>query len=707
MLAKGRQAGMLVLLLVPGAILVFLSFRSGGFGPGPPAVAAVAVAGLLVLRLALAERPFAALAPAHALAGGALAALAAWTWLSGSWSGAGARALTEYDRVLLYLLLFALFATVERTPERLRWILRGLFIGVLLVCLAGLVSRVLPELVTVEPIFDNRRLRYPLESWNGVGFLAAFGVVLALHLTTSDREPRALRVMGAGAVPLLAAALLFTYSRAGAAAAFLGVATYCLLAWQRGLLPGLLATGPTTVVAVLAAHGADLLTSQEPATPAAIAQGRDLAPVLVGAALAAGVLRALLLPVDRAAPRISFSARQRRILTSAATAGAVVLALATTLMLDVPDRVFSDLSSEQGSRLHGDVQGRFGQLTLGRMDHYRLAIKEWREEPLHGQGAGTFEVLWNRDPPIGFGAAAVDGHSLYIETLGELGTLGLLLIVVYLGSIVVALARLVRGPDRAIYAAALAVTLMWTVHAGVHWDWELTALTAWLFAVAGLGLAREPEAATSELSVRSDVALRGGVALACVAAAVVPGLIALSEAHLAAGTRALVRGNCTIATREARDVRSLLRSRPESYALLGYCELQSGRNATAAGYFRAAARRDPWNWRYRYPLAVSRAAAGKHPQAAARATRRLQSTEPIAQGVLRRLEAAHVSNEWKSIASRAPLPLDDRVLGHGERFIAWRCGVSPYGGAQKEAPRPVRAAELGPVSFPPGLCPRS
>ena len=46
-----------------------------------------------------------------------------------------------------------------------------------------------------------------------------------------------------------------------------------------------------------------------------------------------------------------------------------------------------------------------------------------RDEPLHGTGAGSFEAHWLRERPISFYAR--DAHNLYLETLGELGALGL------------------------------------------------------------------------------------------------------------------------------------------------------------------------------------------------------------------------------------------------------------------------------------------
>ena len=59
----------------------------------------------------------------------------------------------------------------------------------------------------------------------------------------------------------------------------------------------------------------------------------------------------------------------------------------------------------------------------------RLLAVAWemaRDEPLLGTGAGSFEAHWLRERPISFPAR--DAHNLYLETLAELGLIGLALL---------------------------------------------------------------------------------------------------------------------------------------------------------------------------------------------------------------------------------------------------------------------------------------
>ena len=86
-------------------------------------------------------------------------------------------------------------------------------------------------------------------------------------------------------------------------------------------------------------------------------------------------------------------------------------------------------------------------------------------------GAGTFDRYWLHYRPVS--SFARDAHSLYVETLAELGPLGLALVVLALAVPLLALRR--RGDP--LLAAAGAGFVAFVVHAGVDWDWELPSVT--------------------------------------------------------------------------------------------------------------------------------------------------------------------------------------------------------------------------------------
>src|SRR2546425_8759957 len=133
------------LMLLPGALIVFMGFNAGGYFPATPAFAALVLAQILVVRIMQSRRPFEGLAPVTLVAIAALGLYALMTLLSAAWSHSMGRALIEFDRAWLYLLILVLLGSVDASTRDLRWLIRGLVIGASVVCLAGLISRVLPD----------------------------------------------------------------------------------------------------------------------------------------------------------------------------------------------------------------------------------------------------------------------------------------------------------------------------------------------------------------------------------------------------------------------------------------------------------------------------------------------------------------------------------------------------------------------------------
>jgi O-antigen ligase len=135
-----------------------------------------------------------------------------------------------------------------------------------------------------------------------------------------------------------------------------------------------------------------------------------------------------------------------------------------------------------------------------RPHYWHVAWRQYQSNPLLGSGAGTFDEYWLRSQPTSF---ARDAHSLYLETLAELGPVGLVLLLATLGLPLLALRR--RRDPLAVAAAGGYVTFL--VHAGIDWDWELPAVTlAGLFCGAALLIAARPQEA-EEITLRSRVGL--------------------------------------------------------------------------------------------------------------------------------------------------------------------------------------------------------
>jgi hypothetical protein len=651
--------GLGLLLLLPGLLTGYASFRSGGFLAGTPALLAVAVGILLVLRVTLAEDPFAGFNRGITIPAAALGLYAVWTLVSAVWSDTPARAMIEFDRALLYWLVFLLCGSLVADHRRLAWAVRGVALALLVVATGALASRVLPNLVEVDPTLAAERLNWPLTYWNTLGLLCALGLTFFTHLTCSDREPAPLRVLGAAALPILAATLYFTFSRGSMVVAALAVIAYLVLARPRALLPGLLAAGPAAAIAVVAATRADLLGGPEPNSAAAAAQGEHVALVVVLCVLGAALTRTLLLPVDRRLGALVISRRVRR---SAYAALAAMLVSALVVSVAAFDAGGRAAEVVEGFSSGGSPRGEFRDRLLdpnnnGRLDQWKVGLAAFRDEPVTGLGAGKFGQRWLVERE--YEMKVEDAHSLYIETLAELGLVGLVLLLVAVGGILVGIARRLRGESRHLNAALLAAGLAWAVHAGIDWDWEMPAATIWLFGLGALALSRRSR--DRAVPVPGPVPAPGrftrvAVGVCCLALVAPAALMAESQRKLNEGVNALKRNDCSAAVDAALASSHALSVRPEPFEVLGYCDVRLGQARLGVRMLEAAVRRDPDSWERHYGLALVRAAAGLDPRAEARAALELNPLDPLARRAVRLFRTSD-PEEWKRRARSARLPI--------------------------------------------------
>lgn len=645
-------------LFLPGALVVFLSFNAGGYFPGTPALVAVVVLLCLVGRILTGERPFAGFSPQLGICAGALGLYALWTLVSASWSDSTWRALVEFDRALLYLTVLVFFGSIPREPERVRWMTRGIALAILIVCTAGLITRVLPHVWPIAANVGENRLSYPITYWNALGILGSIGTILCFHVACSRSEPAAIRVAGAGAVPLLATTIFFTLSRGAIAAGAIGLLTYVVLARPSALLSGLAAVLPPTAAALLAAYHADPLIGVHPTGQAAVDQGHHVAVVLAISVVAAALLRVLLLALDARIDRLWLPWKAWRAFLPSVAAVAVAATAAFAVALDAPGYV----SHQYDRFLHGGIGSTKGRLTdpgnNGRVDQWKVAVNDgFDRDKFEGQGGGTFELVWAQERPKKLAGLTVhDGHSLYVETISDLGLVGFVLVLVIVVSIIYGFAARLGGPNRTLYGALLAAGLAWALHAGVDWDWEMPAVTVWLFALGGAALAAPARRVRMDSS--PPLSLRAGLGIALVLLAVVPARVAISQGKMNQAVQTFLRhGDCPEVIQQADDSISMLGSRPDAYRLKGYCQARLGDTAQAVNSMREAVDRDPNNWEFRYSLAVAEAAAGMDPRPAAREASRLDPLEPATKDLNRRFASAD-RRSWRTQARfllKAPL----------------------------------------------------
>jgi hypothetical protein len=636
-------------VLLPSLLTLFLAFRDGGAHPDTYA-ATVAVLAIALVGAAIASRrPFAGLSRPLVVAGAALALLVAWTWISGGWSDAPARAVFESQRTALYLFALVLCGALPRTRRDVELAVTALAAAILVVCVAALATRLFPDVFSAARTANERRLSFPIGYWNSLGVFAGIGLVLLLHLASSLRAHPAIRITAAAGVPLAAATIYFTFSRGALGAIAVGLLAYVLVGRSRGTVGAALATAPAVALALGTAYAADLLGTWENTSAAAADQGHRVAAWLLASAALAAVLRYALAPLDRRLERTPpLGARTRRALLVGA-AGVALLGAGAAIALDAPDRARQAYESFTKPESGSDARTRLRTVSLsGRQDLWDVALHYFRAHPLEGEGAGTFETQWLRSRPVP--GEAVEGHSLYLETLSELGLVGFALLMTAIVSLLAGLLLRARGEWRGLYGALFAAMLLWAVHAGVDWDWELPALGVPLFAVAGVALARSEPRPGQRARVSSRWPVTVAVALACGILGVTAVRAVIADHAVREARVALVAGDCRKATADADTAVSALGSFPAAYEILGWCRIEARRNLAAVSAMREAVRLDPEFWRYRYALGIARAAAGADPRPDVRRARALNPSEQIfTKGVA--LNLARASEGWRRLVS--------------------------------------------------------
>lgn len=649
---RRNSGGIAALLALPAALGVYCAFHAGGYFAGTPALLAVVLSVALVLRVTLAERPFEGLGLLGLVAFAGFALYALWQLISANWSHAPGRALVESDRSLMYALAVLLMGSIRLEGTRLRGLLVLVTSGLVGVALISLTSRVLPQVWPTNVALVDNRLSYPLTYWNALGLVAAFGALGLLQLA-ADRSLRLpARALAAALLPAVVVTLYLTLSRGAILVLGIGVVVYVVAGVGRGLIAALLAAVPAAGIATAVAYRAHALTAADPRTPTAVHQGRGVAL----AVLLCAVLAMLILTVGGTLERRLPGGSPRRV---AAGQG-----IAVTLILLVVGGLLATGALQ--SQYHGFVSGNTtptGSSRLasagnnGRIELWRVALRQFDSAPVRGRGTGTFETWWQRhraEP-----AQVVQAHSLYLQAMGETGIVGLVLLVVALLSLLLGVARRLRGPDRPMAAVILASLTGLCLHAGIDWDWEMPAVMLPVLALAaGCATSGSDERRSDRRLPSLPRVLLGLVGLAV---AVAPARLALAQSHLDSAVRDFGRGDCAGAVTAALGSARMASSRSEPYELLGFCDVRLGQRGLAIAALRAAVARDPENWDYHYGLALVQGATGSDPRPEARVAQSRNPQEPLASNLVRRLRGAEQA-QWARITRAQPLPLPSQNL---------------------------------------------
>jgi O-antigen ligase len=222
-----------------------------------------------------------------------------------------------------------------------------------------------------------------------------------------------------------------------------------------------------------------------------------------------------------------------------------------------------------------------------RAQYWHVAWLEYQEHPWLGTGAGSFQRHWLRLRPAEL--PVLDAHSLYLETLAELGPVGLALLV---AALTLPLVASVLARDDPVAVPAVGGYVAYLVHAAQDWDWELPAVTlaGLVCAAAVLVLAERRPRPQLPPSLRV-----GAAAITVVLALAALGALAGNQA-VSGANAALDRDDPARAERDARWAERLVPWSSEPWRLHGEALLSQGKLDAARRDFRRALVKDPSDW---------------------------------------------------------------------------------------------------------------
>jgi tetratricopeptide (TPR) repeat protein len=599
-IARAPWLGGLFLTAALAAGVFWIAYDNGSYGLTSRGSIAIVVLWALALAISVSVWPQLRVPAPALVAGGFLAALAAWTGLSTLWAASNEKAFNEFDRVVLYLAVFAVALVASPRASVRRW-LSGLALGTTAVGLLALVSALFPkafhesqQLAQIFPEAESR-LSYPVGYWNGLATLIAFSLPLLLFFAVHGRT-LLVRALAVAPLPALVATIYLTSSRGGSLASVLAVIVFLGCAGRRWTAAGVTlvaAAGSVGTVAVLVARS-DLVDHPHTA-PAAIGQGQSAALLIGLICLATSVAYALLSRVVPSPPHLRGAA-------AGLFAGLIVALVVAGVAVARPVHRFEEFKEPPRAAATSVQSHLFSGAGNGRWQWWQSAVDEFQSRPVIGRGAGSFEGWWARHGTLPFFVR--DAHSLYVETLAELGIVGLVLLLGFLLSVGTAgVGRLlgVVGEERSAVAALLAAFFAFLFEAGIDWMWELTAVGIVMALVAGLltgpatAWSAVPVAAAAKPSVLRRLRLVAMVlAMGLALAEAIP---LLAQLEVRRSQDAAESGDLPQALTDARGARSLQPWAASPHLQIALVFEEAGDLPNALAAIRHALERDDSDWR--------------------------------------------------------------------------------------------------------------
>jgi O-antigen ligase len=396
---------------------------------------------------------------------------------------------------------------------------------------------------------------------------------------------------------VIAATVYLSSSRGGVAVAVVGALAFAGLSGRVRALQALAVggAGAAAAIAVLAAR--PVLVDGPLGTSHAESEGIGAALLILAICLACAVVHAALSAL--ASERLRVPRAVWAVLAIVIVAGAVAAnpgARIDEFKAPPPDQgpaagavaIDSHLASGSGS---------------GRWQFWSAALDQFSDSPVTGGGAGSYEPWWAQHGTLNWFVR--NAHSLWLETLGELGVLGLLLIA---GAFALALGagvsrlRRAEGSERTTIAALVAVVVAFAVGSALDWVWQLPAVAA--LALLAMGLLVGPATAGGVAPGAAEgpaPGLRFGVRAAIVLAAWVvlcsQAIPYLSSKEVEASQRAARAGDLAEALEKAHSAETIEPWASTPRLQLALVHEEAGQIDLARSDVAAAIERSSEDWR--------------------------------------------------------------------------------------------------------------
>jgi hypothetical protein len=421
---------------------------------------------------------------------GLLAALVAVKGLSMVWTISETETIKETLRSSMYLAAFLMALAALTSGRQVGSLIDASVFTVAAVAGYGLLQKISPIEYPVGSL-DGVRMDSTLQYSNTTAVILGMGVVLALARMSTLRS-FVLRGLYAAVTLSLFIALYLTVSRGGIGSLGLGLiilfvitsdrlrmfADLLLLSlpgawlwWQMQSLPGLLGTG---------------VSSQQK-----IADGMLFRNDLILALIVAFVLQAAFtILMNRYEPSPVLRRRLGILVVAGGVLAMIVGAFVVVDRYGGPGQAYSTLlGSANETRNAGQ---RLASMDISsRGDYWRVAWAAWKERPLTGTGAGTFQYTWLEDRPGLKGVKQV--HNVYLEQGTETGLFAFLALLSFVAVLVGYTGRAVwrSGPqgERRLLLAGLGSALMvYLISSAFEWHWYLPASTLFFFILAAVAV---------------------------------------------------------------------------------------------------------------------------------------------------------------------------------------------------------------------------